>query len=100
MTVSFNATKEEQAVVTSIAQRAISIAALNGVRGVKPIDFEMDIIATHANGCPLDLDRLSAADEFNFVHDVFGIRRHLNRETGKLENCFLPRHAKTDNETT
>jgi len=27
------------------------------------------------------------------MHDVSGIARHLNRETGRLEGCFLPRFS-------
>lgn len=57
------------------------------------MSIHMDIIATHANGCPLRLLGLLEADAFNFTHDVCGIRRHLNRNTGKLENCFVPRYA-------
>lgn len=53
----------------------------------------MDITATHANGCPLKLAELLAADDFNFSHDVAGIYRHLDRTTGKLLDCFLPRFA-------
>jgi hypothetical protein len=53
----------------------------------------MDITACHLNGCPLRLGELLGADDANFAHDVFGIRRHLNRETGKLEDCFCPRYA-------
>lgn len=53
----------------------------------------MDVTACHANGCPLDLEKLLHADAFNFSHDVFGIARYINRNTGKLENCFVPRCA-------
>ena len=54
----------------------------------------MDITATHANGCRLKLYELLMADDFNFVHDVFGIARHLDRTTGKLMDHFLPRFHK------
>lgn len=40
---------------------------------------------------PVDLSRLLKAESGNFVHDVFGIRRHLDRKTGKLTGGFLPR---------
>ena len=53
----------------------------------------MDLSATIAQGVPLRLKELLAADDFNFIHDVWGIQRHLNRETGKLENHFWPRFA-------
>lgn len=41
----------------------------------------------------LNLDRLLVSDDLDFAYDVFGIIRHLNRKTAKLEHCFLPRHA-------
>lgn len=42
----------------------------------------------------LRLGELFAADEFNFMHDICGIRVHLDRITGKLKDCFVPRFAK------
>ena len=54
---------------------------------------EMDIVATHIGGCPLNMEKLLGFDDFNFFHDIFGIRKCLDRETGKLEGYFLPRCA-------
>jgi hypothetical protein len=42
---------------------------------------------------PLNLRDLASASDGDFAHDVFGIRRHLNRETKKLEDSFMPRYA-------
>jgi len=53
---------------------------------------EMDIMAAHIS-CPLKLGELLKADNFNFLHDVCGIINNLNRKTGKLDNCFLPRFS-------
>ena len=53
----------------------------------------MDITAAHANGCPLDLAGLLIAEPFDFAHDIAGITAHIDRETGRLMNCFLPRYA-------
>jgi hypothetical protein len=33
------------------------------------------------------------ADGSNFVHDIVGIERHLNRQTSQLGDCFIPRFA-------
>jgi hypothetical protein len=55
----------------------------------------MDIIACHVSGCPLDLDRLHGAAESDLLHDVCGIARHLDRQTGKLTDCFVPRYAES-----
>jgi hypothetical protein len=55
------------------------------------VDLEMDIQVAHSNGNPLDFKKLLSFDDVNFLHDIDGIRRNLNRETGELEDCFLPR---------
>jgi hypothetical protein len=87
--VSFKATKAEHALFTRIAQRAVRMNA--------EYDFvtaQMDINACHSNGMPLDLEALLAADDFNFAHDVFGIARHIDRDTGELEGFFVPRFSR------
>lgn len=90
---------EDRQVITEIAKRATALAAKHD--GVYPmLEAQMDVTAAHANGMPLCLDRLLAADDFNFAHDVFGIRRHLNRQTGQLENFFVPRFASPERPVT
>jgi hypothetical protein len=56
-------------------------------------EMMMDLTACHANGCRLDLDAMLAASEFDLMHDVLGIRNHLDRKTGRLMNFFEPRLA-------
>lgn len=90
--VSFNVTATERATIHAIAQRAFTIAKDFGCPR-KAVDFAMDVTAAHANGNPLRLADLLAADDFNFIHDVFGIERHIDRDTGKLGNCFSPRFS-------
>jgi hypothetical protein len=53
----------------------------------------MDLNACHSNGCPLDFKGLLNASATDFAHDIYGIRSHVNRETGKLEGFFTPRFA-------
>lgn len=58
------------------------------------LTLEMDLAATHLNGCPLRLEALlKDARDFDVVHDVVGINGHIDRSTGKLTNHFLPRYA-------
>ena len=87
--VKFNTTKEEAALITKIVERAkkndVSINKLNSI---------LDITATHCNGNPLRLATFLHADNFNFNHDFYGIRENLDRNSGKLLNCFLPRFSK------
>jgi len=89
---SFEITKDESRQIALIADRAVELAAAQGVQCAK-LYIVMDITACHANGCRLDLGRLLAADDFNLAHDVFGIRHHLDRATGKLTDHFSPRFA-------
>jgi hypothetical protein len=56
------------------------------------MDTLMDIYAVCSH-TPLRLHELATADDFDFVHDVGGIRQHLNRQTGELRNHFVPRFA-------
>lgn len=83
--VVFQTTREEDSTISKIVERA----------GVKDrLSLTMDLSACHSNGCPIDFEKLLAFDDFNFYHDIGGIMNNLNRTTGKLEHCFLPRCAK------
>jgi hypothetical protein len=42
----------------------------------------------------LDIIALSKCGGDDFTHDILGIQKHLNRETGELEDCFIPRFTK------
>ncbi len=80
------------AIIQRIADRAVALYAEHDVR-VDRQDVLMDITSCHFGGQKLRLDDLLAADNVNFIHDVAGINRHLNRETGELMNCFSPRFS-------
>jgi hypothetical protein len=94
MTISFQVNRLDFDAIGKIAQRASTLAYELIHERIPPLEIQMDITAVHANGCPLQLQSLLDADNSNFSHDVFGIRRHLDRDTGKLRNCFQPRFAR------
>ena len=83
--VDFNHTQES--IVLKIVARAGGMVKLNKSARMS---LQMDIMA--ANGVngndPIDLTRLLDADDFNFAHDVFGIERHMDRETGLIGGFF------------
>ncbi len=56
--------------------------------------LHMDISATHVSGNKLKLAKLLRADDGNFMHDVNGIIAHIDRDTGKLMDCFSPRFSR------
>lgn len=93
MTVSFDATPAEQKAAHRVAIRARGLYVQHG-HDRALLEIEMDLLATHANGCHLDFERMESADDFNLMHDVGGIYRHIDRETGRLTGCFLPRFHK------
>ena len=88
--IAWTCTRDEIETVRKIVRRAaVALPSKD-----EALSLSMDLEAVHGNGCPLDFDRLLAFDDFNFAHDMQGIRRHLNRQTGELEDCFVPRCAK------
>jgi Family of unknown function (DUF6874) len=90
-TIDMNVTREEQKTILKIVARAtkMDLLMLDGM------SLDMDLCATHC-AVPLKLEALLAADDFNFAHDILGIQRHMDRKTGDLGGCFLPRFAKLD----
>ena len=76
-------------IVDKIVDRAITLGIYE-----EKVAASMDIVATHLNGCPLRLKELLKADDLNFIHDVAGIRKYLDRTTGELTKCFLLRYTK------
>ena len=85
--------KETMDVEALIARRAVAMAQGLDIQ-YDQMAAVMDIDACHSNGNPLKLQELLEADNFNFGHDVFGIRDNIDRTTGKLGNCFVPRYSK------
>jgi hypothetical protein len=43
--------------------------------------------------CPLDMPRLLAFPDEDFMHDVLGLLQHVDRITKKLDPTFTPRCA-------
>ncbi len=90
--INFDVTEQEKAIIDKIAERAVALGEKHGI-DYDLLDAQMDLVATHANGNPLDLEKLLDADDYNFSHDVFGIRGTLDRRTGRLTKDFLPRFS-------
>jgi hypothetical protein len=87
-TINWKATPKDKALIEQILDRAIEQGFL---RPKNRNNTRMDLTACHLNGSPLRLADLLATDDFNFLHDLRGIDRHMNRETGQLGGYFVPR---------
>ncbi|WP_368370240.1 DUF6874 family protein [Acetobacter persici] len=96
MSVKFDATPAEMRIIKRISRRAAVLLRHRGTAqnyGVIRRSVIMHLNAVHSNGCRIDFERLVKADDFNLLHDVVGIARHIDPETGRLTQCFLPRFA-------
>jgi hypothetical protein len=82
-----------RAYVEKIVDRAFTLCAENGIPTGEKINLQMDLVACHNHGCRINFRKLLNAPDFDFLHDILGIGHHLNRETGQLEDFFLPRCA-------
>ncbi len=89
--------REDFDLIEKIASRAIGLVAITS-KPPKKMTLVMDLAACHLVAAPLKLSEMLHAPMSDFAHDVFGITRHINRETGQLEDCFLPRFARIGTE--
>ena len=79
--------------------KLIALIAKRAHNANPAIDYErttMDLGAAHSNGCPLDFQKLFDFPAGDFNHDFYGIFSNINRQTGELENGFVPRCAMDD----
>ena len=89
--------KEDIQLITGIFERAIR-------EGIVRDDFDdragmlMDLEAAHIAE-PLDLAQMLIGDNNELSHDIWGIYHHLNRQTGQLDDGFVPRFAKSNSLT-
>ena len=81
-------TKDEMLIIVEIAKRAED----KGLLMFDRMSLIMDIQNAHEQ-FNLKLNEWLKADDLNFSHDIVGIQQNINRETKKVENCFLPRYA-------
>lgn len=95
--LNWKAPADEAKMIRDIAVRGVNLAKeLGYTRDL--LTMVTDITLCHLNGNPLDLVGLLEAENGDFGHDVFGIQRHIDRETGELLDCFCPRLSRREQE--
>ena len=82
-------TREDYDLFAKIANRAVELYKKLG-HDLKYMTVEMDLQVVHHTR-PLKLQEMLDSDNGNFGHDIAGINRHLNRDTGEMEDAFTPR---------
>lgn len=90
----FKVSDADAELINKIASRVRKNAIVKNKMYPEKVTLLMDLTAVHVT-TPLRLKDMLEGSEFDLIHDIGGIYRNLDRETGKLMNCFLPRFAKT-----
>jgi len=89
-TINWETTHKEKNLITKIVKRAHQLHP----NQFEHISLMMDVVACHNNDTPLDLKKLLTSDDSTFNHDIFGIVNNICRNTGTIQNCFLPKCSK------
>lgn len=90
--INWEVSEKDGKLIDRILDRAIS----NGhLQRSSRLSSEMDIIACHMNGTPLLLEAWLEGPTQDFTHDLYGIKLHMDRKTGKLAPNFEPRFSAT-----
>lgn len=87
---SFDVSFDDLLIISKITDRFIEIV---GIPESKKLSICMDISAAHSHE-RLDLAGLLSATAGDIIHDVSGIRRYINRDTGETTRWFTPRYTK------
>jgi hypothetical protein len=83
-------TKNDYLTISKIVDRTYS--EIPFIPPTARLSLLMDLENAH-NQIPLDLTGLLNSNKSDFIHDVSGITHNMNRKTGLIENCFIPRYA-------
>lgn len=89
-------TKAQQAAAKLVTEHQVKVCQrADKFFTTKPnrMSLMMDLESCEMSGTPLDYEKLLAAPDADFGHDLAGIMRHMDRShfPGKLGGCFLPR---------
>jgi hypothetical protein len=86
-------TKDEGILILNLADRAKKLGAIGDT-----LTISMDIEAgTQAYN--IDLFKLEKFDDYNFMHDIFGLQDRINRSKQYFEDdLWLPRSVKHEEE--
>ena len=93
--MNWKTSRYEVELIEKVVARAEALAKKHGVP-FNRMNAHMDVTACHCNGSELKLAEMAdpgKVQDSDFAHDFFGIQRHIDRSTGKLQDCFVPRCA-------
>lgn len=92
--INWKTSDEERKIIRKVVDRISRLNKPAELTNEDKLNVTMTLTACHLNGNPLDFEKMLICDEFTLFHDLVGIEKHLNQETGKIERHFLPRCSK------
>lgn len=86
-------TKNKPAIktMTTILNRLYDLEVSIGVSHIDRMTMGMQLIQMERM---IDLDKLLAFDDLNFIHDMAGINAHTPFNAEEFSDCFSPRSSK------
>ena len=94
----FKTDEHSMDLINKIADRARKNPIIKRKMYPEKITLLMDLTAIHVTiGLRLQ-DMLETPNDFDLIHDIGGIYRHLDRRTGELMDHFCPRFAKREDQ--
>lgn len=91
--VSFRVSQDDDRLIEGCVGRALIHGMLRPTNE-SVVMAMMDLSAAKAQGCPIDFLRLLLSPDSDFRHDMRGIFENIDRVTGMVGNCFVPRCAR------
>lgn len=79
----------QQYIFESIYRRYVAACQEIGIEPEERISLDMTLSFSKET-CPFGDQELLDSTEPNFRHDIFGMIRHMDRHTCKLNSCFVP----------
>lgn len=81
----------DMTLIMQIARRADETLQAKGQHGFCRLTMLMELEICH-HYHPIDLQPLLVSRWDHFIHDLGGIKRNLDRNTGELKDGWTPRH--------
>lgn len=90
--LNWNLRREDAQPIELCVNRAMKLSREHNLQ-LNRMTLEMDLVSLHLNGTPINFRDMAVGTHSDFLHDILGIRRHLDRSTAQLRDCFVPRFA-------
>ncbi len=90
-TIDFHVEPDELLLIEQIVVRYVQLGKIHNVN-VAPIETMMDVVFTHTKNYKLNLHAILLTSDHDFLTEIAGIVRNMDRTTGLLKTGYQPSH--------